>query len=251
METMIEPNAGSEGKSGKKFRGKSSDNLNWDNSISFMVVHELKTPLSTIRTHAAYLKKNIASMNPKDIGDKIQIIEAQAVRIGSMLKDILALGQAVAPRIGINRERINICSFLTALKSEIELQFNRSHHINFTAQVDQKELFIDCDLLRNIFTNLLVNAIKFSPDKTDVWMELCDAEGSLEVTVKDEGMGIDEKEMLKIFHPFQRGSNATGIDGTGLGLCIVKKAIDALEGSIKVSSSPGRGAVFKVIIPNI
>jgi signal transduction histidine kinase len=190
-------------------------------------------------------------MKPEDIADKMQIIEAQAVRMGLMLNDILSLGQAGVPQIGITRQCINICTFFDALKSEIELQFNGSHHINFAARINRKELFTDEDLLRNIFTNLLGNAIKFSSGKTEVWLEVCDAEDGLVVTVRDEGMGIEEEEMLKIFEPFRRGSNATGIPGTGLGLCIVKRSVEALQGSIEVSSSRAQGSVFKVTIPTV
>jgi signal transduction histidine kinase len=82
-----------------------------------------------------------------------------------------------------------------------------------------------------------------------VWLTVRDLASALHVEIRDEGLGIHPEDISKIFEPFMRGENASNIAGTGLGLSIVKKAVDLIGGSITVTSRPGKGSVFSIIIP--
>ncbi|MEX2233517.1 MAG: ATP-binding protein, partial [Cyclobacteriaceae bacterium] len=110
-------------------------------------------------------------------------------------------------------------------------------------------LHTDEKLLRNILINLLTNAIKFSPVKEEVSLNVLDQDTFITIEISDEGIGIPENEMEIIFEPFVRGKDADQIQGTGLGLSIVKKAVELLNGTIKVKSTVGKGSVFIVTIP--
>jgi signal transduction histidine kinase len=108
------------------------------------------------------------------------------------------------------------------------------------------QVMSDEKLLRNIFINLLSNAIKFSPSGNEVFLTV-DVHGSfVRIAVKDQGIGIAEKDIELVFEPFRRGSNAKEINGTGLGLSIVKKAVEVLNGKIDVKSQIGEGTLFTV-----
>ena len=100
--------------------------------------------------------------------------------------------------------------------------------------------------MRNIFINLFTNAIKFSPGRDRIEVRVHQGEGYLEVQVQDWGLGIEEEEVPKVFDAFYRGKNVQSIKGTGLGLSIVKKAVDALGGTIAVGSVKGQGTQFTV-----
>src|SRR5690606_4971863 len=126
--------------------------------------------------------------------------------------------------------------------------FKHSHHICVSTN-ELGTLMTDEKLLRNIVTNLLTNAVKFSPGKDEVHFNVLDEGRRVTIEVRDEGIGIAEDELGKIFEPFVRGKEADAIQGTGLGLSIVKKAVDLLQGSIQVKSKPGKGSTFKVVIP--
>jgi signal transduction histidine kinase len=104
-------------------------------------------------------------------------------------------------------------------------------------------------LLRSVVVNLLTNAIKFSPDKDQVFLTVKGLGDQLIIIVRDEGIGIPPEETERIFEPFLRGKGVGAIQGTGLGLSIVKKSIDLLGGTIHVASDVGKGTTFTVTVP--
>ena len=103
--------------------------------------------------------------------------------------------------------------------------------------------------MRNIVINLLTNAIKFSPQREEVSLNVLDQDTSVVLQVRDEGIGIPKEEIALIFDPFVRGKDVDLIPGTGLGLSIVKKAVELLNGTIRVESTPSKGSLFTVTIP--
>jgi signal transduction histidine kinase len=104
-------------------------------------------------------------------------------------------------------------------------------------------------LLRSILSNLITNAIKFSPGKEKVIVSIAEVGDHVEISVKDEGIGIPKDELDNIFEPFLRGKNAESIPGTGLGLSITKNAVELLKGKLHAESQLDSGTVFKVLIP--
>jgi len=117
--------------------------------------------------------------------------------------------------------------------------------------LNNTSIFIDEKLARNILINLLSNAIKFSPEAKKITIEIFSKKNQLVVSITDYGIGIQNSEIKNIFNPFTRGDNVSLIKGSGLGLSIVRDAINMLGGEILVKSIINKGTTFTVNIPNI
>jgi signal transduction histidine kinase len=215
--------------------------------------HEFRTPLSVIALSAGNIKKYWSKMGPMMIEEKLAKIEDQAMHMRALLGDILIVGQADAGKISNNPVSVNLGCFFLKVIEEMYSSTQKSHEI---ALIDKEKLksstiFIDEKLARNIFTNLISNAVKFSPDAKKVIVELSSEKNYTVISIIDFGVGIPKSEIKNIFIPFWRGNNVDLIQGTGLGLSIVKGAIDKIEGKITVHSSIGNGTTFIVKIPKI
>ena len=163
-----------------------------------------------------------------------------------LLEDVLSLGRTGAGKIRVLRNPLNLFEFFEALAGEIEKSKNDTHKILLHFNLANNIFQTDTNLLRSVFINLLTNAIKFSPSKSEVYCSVFETSHHVHFEVKDDGIGIPESEVDRIFDAFDRGTNAAHIVGTGLGLSIVKKAVDLLEGHISVSSKENQGAIFYV-----
>jgi signal transduction histidine kinase len=108
---------------------------------------------------------------------------------------------------------------------------------------------LDERLLRSILSNLLSNAIRYTPQAHPIWLKLTKQRGQIIIKVQDEGIGIPAGDRKTLFEPFHRGQNVSNIPGTGLGLSIVKQFVQLQQGSIKVTSRLGAGTTFTVSLP--
>lgn len=214
------------------------------------VSHEFRTPLSTIKVSVNHIRKYKARMSDSDVNTKIDVVLKQVEHMTHLLEDVLTISRAEGTKIQIAQLPVVIIEFFETLKDEVERMNKETHTVKLHFDMQQPVLHTDPDLLRNIFINLLNNAIKFSPDKTVVHLKVSQHYKEWRVRVQDEGIGIPAEDAQKIFEPFYRAPNATVIHGTGLGLSIVKKAVDLLGGTIDVSSTAGEGSVFSVTIPS-
>jgi PAS domain S-box-containing protein len=214
------------------------------------VSHEFRTPLSTIKVSVNHIRKYKARMSDNDVNTKIDVVLKQVEHMTHLLEDVLTISRAEGTKIQIAQLPVIIVEFFETLKDEVERMNKETHTVKLHFEVQQPVLHTDPDLLRNIFINLLNNAIKFSPDKTVVHLKVSQHHKAWRVRVQDEGIGIPTEDAQKIFEPFYRAPNATVIQGTGLGLSIVKKAVDLLGGTIEISSTAGEGSVFSVTIPS-
>jgi len=143
-------------------------------------------------------------------------------------------------------------NFIYDIIEEVESSSKESHEIELIDIENLKsgDIFIDEKLGRNIFVNLLSNALKFSQDAKKVVVELSSEEKYTVISITDFGIGIPKSEFKSIFIPFNRGKNVDLIQGTGLGLSIVKEAVKSIKGKIIIKSSLGNGTTFIVKILN-
>ncbi len=211
-----------------------------------MASHEFRTPLATINFATNYLKDYSERLQPSDLKRKLESIEKQVKHMTFLLDDLLTLGKSESGRTTAVAKRIDIHDFFTKIVEEVVYSAKSGHNVMYTFDSPIREVEIDEKLLRNVFINLLTNAIKFSPDSSEVWLSVRTLGDRLHITVKDQGLGIPSHEFDKIFDPFHRGSNAGSIQGTGLGLSIVKKAVELLEGELAFKSEVGKGSEFTV-----
>ena len=168
-----------------------------------------------------------------------------------LLDDVLVIGQAGAGEIRNNPLNMPLGNFINEIIEEVYTSHKKSNKIVVidTENIKNETIFIDEKLGRNIFINLISNAVKYSKNKENVTIAFSSEKDFIIITVTDSGIGISKSELKTIFTPFSRGEHVDLIQGTGLGLSIAKEAIDAIGGEIIVSSKIGHGASFKVKVP--
>ncbi|MDQ2656493.1 MAG: PAS domain-containing sensor histidine kinase [Bacteroidota bacterium] len=212
--------------------------------------HEFRSPLSSIDFAASFIKQNAATIGKKKLNEKVEVIEKHVNHMSHLLEDVLNYSRNESAKIKIIPAKIDLDGFVRDTVEEVMCLCKHSHHICVSTN-KLGSLLTDEKLLRNVLINLLSNAVKFSPGREEVLLNVLDEGQFVTVEVSDEGIGISRNELEVIFQPFIRGKSADEFPGTGLGLSIVKKAVELLQGSIRVKSRPGRGSVFKVIIPRL
>jgi PAS domain S-box-containing protein len=213
-----------------------------------MASHEFRSPISYIHRNIEGIKEQIEKLSPADIRARLEKVQSQAQHLSSLLEDVLTIGKSGATntRIKANLKTVDLKEFFLRIIDEVQSNTQHTHRIEFDFRDSQPSIESDENLLRNIFVNLLTNAIKFSPGQNEVFLSVRSCDHHVQCTVRDEGLGIEEKDLPRIFEPFHRGDNAQKIKGTGLGLPIVKKAVETLGGELEVQSKPGAGTLFSV-----
>jgi PAS domain S-box len=213
-----------------------------------MASHEFRTPLSTVLSSASLLAKYTGA-HEQDKRDKhIHRIKESVKHLNDILEDFLSLGKLdegkVVAQYGEFDLKELISDTIEALKGLLKngQEFVYTHTGNTTAYSDKK-------LLKNIMINLITNAIKFSGEGTKVVIKSAIEDGRAEVSVADSGIGISQADQEHLFTSFFRGKNATNIQGTGLGMHIVKRYLDLLKGGIQVQSELDYGTTISFTIP--
>jgi two-component system sensor histidine kinase HydH len=204
------------------------------------ISHEIRNPLGIIKSSSELLKKKMADRNPSSsIPD---IILEESVRLDNIITDFLNFAKPKSP-------------YLTACKIEDVLEKN----INFLASQIKEEGYIinkhydndlpeinaDADMLYQAFLNILINAMQAMPEGGIIYVKVSAGDNAVTIMFEDEGEGIPEDIMEKIWDPFF----TTKAKGTGLGLGIVRNIIESHEGSVSIGNKPDTGTFVKVILP--
>jgi signal transduction histidine kinase len=211
--------------------------------------HEFRTPLSTVLSSAALVKKY------KDIGDHSKIdkhverIKSSVNHLTQILNDFLSLGKLEEGKVDIHKETINLLEFMTDLNDEVRPFLKEGQEIIVDCRAGPKEIHSDSSILRNIMFNLISNASKYSGTDKNIYITCTVQTQMIRFEIKDEGVGIPDEDQKHLFERFFRASNAGNIEGTGLGLNIVKRYAELLSGTITFSSEYGKGSTFVVIFP--
>ncbi len=213
-----------------------------------MASHEFRSPISYIHRNIGLLRNNIEALDPAEVRQRLSKIQSQAEHLTSLLEDVLTIGKASAvnTRIKPNMILVDLREFLNRIIDEVQSNTNQTHRVQLDFPGAGLPMQSDENLLRNIFVNLLTNAIKFSPGKDIVMLNVMPDTSFVTCEVRDFGLGIEQEDLPRVFDPFHRGENVKGIKGTGLGLPIVKKAVETLGGEVTVDSKAGEGTLFTV-----
>ena len=212
-----------------------------------MTSHEFRTPLASILSSAELLRYYSDRIPAAERDGLCESIEAGVQRMTLMLDRILLIGKAEADMLEFAPQSIDIKALCAQLVKDAALQHADSKSsitLDWQASVSSKVL--DEKLCRHIFSNLLSNALKYSPDGGTVHLRVYDAQDRTIFEVQDQGIGIPADELHHLFDSFHRASNVGAIAGTGLGLSIVKKSVDLHGGTIAVRSTIGEGSCFTV-----
>lgn len=214
-----------------------------------MVSHEFRTPLSVILASSQLLKEILLEVVDAGKLKNLHRIQASARLMSRLLTDILTLTRAEAGKLDYQPEPLDVEAFCLNLVEDLLFGEPSQHSIKFASQGYCTRVNLDEKLLYSILSNLLLNAIKYSPQGGDICLILtCEPERTL-FEVKDQGIGIPVADQSRIFEPFYRGSNTGTIVGSGLGLATVKKCLELHQGEIRVESEVGIGTTFTAIIP--
>ncbi len=213
-----------------------------------MTSHEFRTPLTTILSSAELIEKYGFKWTEEKKNQHLLRIQSSVKHMTQLLNDVLLIGQAEVGKLDFNPHEIDLTQFCRDLIDEMQIS-NQSHKIAWSSENSCVNTYMDEKLLRQILSNLLTNAIKYSPQGGIVHFELICTPQSVLLRVQDSGIGIPLTEQAKLFDSFYRATNVGTISGTGLGLAIVKKSVDLHGGKIAVESEIGVGTTFTVTIP--
>jgi signal transduction histidine kinase len=163
-----------------------------------------------------------------------------------MLDNVLMISRDETVGLPCNRTPMDVVTFCRTIIEEIDQTTGGTHRMLFVPEGDCSNCEVDEKLLRQIVTNLLTNAVKYSPAGSAITLRLIHENQQVIIQVQDEGIGIPEEDQARLFQDFHRGNNVGAISGTGLGLSIVKRAAQAHGGSVSVESTVGVGTTFTV-----
>jgi signal transduction histidine kinase len=213
-----------------------------------MTSHEFRTPLSVIVSSTELLENYGDRWDTERRMDHLERIRSAASAMGRMLDDILIIGRAEAGMLRASPSLMHLDEFCGQLVESLEHSSARSHSIRYTFTGDPR-VTLDERLLSEVVGNLLSNALKYSPPGSQVHFDVVANDEQCRFEVRDQGIGIPEADIPRLFQSFFRASNADQIKGSGLGLAVVKKALDVQNGKIEVQSRLGHGTKFVVYVP--
>jgi two-component system sensor histidine kinase/response regulator len=213
-----------------------------------MFSHDFRNPLASILSVSQLLRHYADRMDEEQRRSRLDRIDASVHQLEQMLDDMLVVAQMESGSIKYRPEAVNPGQFVQTIVHEFQSIHGEAYQLVF-ADHFAGTLLGDPRLLRQIATNLISNAIKYSPQGGEVRVTVADDDGQCHLIVQDQGIGIPEDDQARLFTAFQRGSNVADIPGTGLGLAIVKQAVDLHGGSIRLESQVGRGTTVTVTLP--
>lgn len=211
--------------------------------------HEFRTPLSAVLSSASLIKQYQDRNDSGKIDKHLQRIKSSVHQLTGILNDFLSLGKLEEGKVDVTFEVIDPQSFLDEIQEEIAGVLKENQKLTIECHLENSDLLADARILRNILFNLLTNASKYSEAGKEIVINCQRINDEVVFEVRDEGIGIPDADQKYMFDRFFRASNAGNVQGTGLGLNIVKRYVDLLNGSISFTSKYGEGTTFKVTLP--
>ena len=214
-----------------------------------MVSHEFRTPLAIIDGNAQRLERRKGSLTEEKLGGVLAKIRTSVLRMTDLMESILHSSRLEDGKIKCELADCDIIRLLRDVSNGYR-DLKTGHEIIDDIGDLPPTITADEKLLRQIFSNLLSNAVKYAPEGTSVWLAAHRGrQDDVIVSVRDQGVGIPEEELKKLFQRFFRASTSTGIPGTGIGLHLVKHLTEMHGGEIDVKSRTGEGSTFSVRLP--
>lgn len=213
-----------------------------------MASHEFRTPLSTILSSATLVSKYPLTEDNDKRDRHLRKIKDSVSHLNDLLEDFLSLGKLDEGKVEVLVSSFPVKDFIEDVVDEMKVLL-KSNQLIECSYIGETNFSTDKRLLKNSLINLLSNAIKFSGEGTKVWLSVDNDSKKLTFSVKDEGVGIPEEDQPHLFTTFFRARNVTNIQGTGLGLPIVKRYLDLMHGTIRLESKQNAGTAFYVDLP--
>lgn len=215
-----------------------------------MVSHQIRTPLATIQATSNKLEHYYAQMTETQRITSFGKIQTQIANLLGLLDDVLFVGSVRTEDTDFSIETINIGSLIQQVISEAKAQSSTDPDIQLFIEAGCESIRAYRVPLHHILSHLLSNAIKYAKDHPQIEIRIACTDEVFQFTIEDHGIGIplDDQELL--FDQFHRASNVSNMSGTGLGLAVVKQAVELHHGEIAFKSIPNQGTTFVVTLPN-
>jgi signal transduction histidine kinase len=215
------------------------------------VSHELRTPLAAVYGAVRTLRRRDVVIGPENTELFLGIIESETERLNTIVGQILIAGQLESETLILNETTCDLRELSDGVLAAARLRAPETIELSLHTPDNLPPVRCDEDKLRQVLVNLVENAVKYSPDGGPVTVELFARDGHIEVSVRDQGLGIPPSDQERVFERFVRLDPALsrGVGGSGLGLYITRELVERMGGTISVASTPGVGSRFAVELP--
>jgi PAS domain S-box-containing protein len=211
--------------------------------------HEFRTPLTIVQAAVQMLEVYAERNDAEKHHQRLKVILQQVKQMTEMLDDMSLVVHGTSQYMKFKPQTVEIEQLCRDFIEEMQASIGANHRMAFITDGNVQTLQADPRLLGRILSNLLHNAVKYSPKGAEVRLQLHQEENCLVLRVSDKGIGIPPEEQTHVFEPFFRASNTGDVRGTGLGLRIVKDCVTLHGGSVTFESLPGKGTTFMVRLP--
>lgn len=222
--------------------------------MTYSMIHDIKTPLSTIRLGLGALDHEKIVNDPEKRTKYLQVISTETQHAYSLINRILTISKSQAGKLELKKVQVDMTSMLS--KMEENFKVNRLKNVSFENHINCQYAFADEEYLKEIFYNLIDNSIKYSDGDVTIRISTDKVDKGVSIRVRDNGIGISKADQKVIFDKYERASAAkrtfkkNGAPGFGLGLTYVFQVIDAHEGMIGVESELGKYTEFSIFLPD-
>ncbi|MHA7099367.1 PAS domain S-box protein [Roseivirga pacifica] len=220
-------------------------------SFISMASHEFRTPLTTIQSSneliSMYLDKSDSPVDNK-LGKHVSRIRTELERLNSLLKDVFTLGRLDVGKARLKKDITSLSTIAKQVVLESSIPY-KGRNVEIKVEGTERQVLLDSQLISHVLSNLISNALKYSPDKKDPVLTIVFQEQGVQLKVRDFGIGIPKRDQKELFESFSRASNVGDIEGTGLGLVIVKQFVEMHGGEISFTSEENKGTEFTVSLP--
>src|SRR5690554_7263890 len=214
-----------------------------------LVSHEFKTPLSGILTSATLISKYTGPDQQDKREKHIKTIKSKVKYLNNILNDFLSIERLESGKASYKFETFPLSKVVNEVIYSANMLLKDGQRIIYPENIDDIMVTFDEKILELSLTNLINNAVKYSPEHSIIDIQVAQKDDFLTIKVKDQGRGIPKKEQKYIFNRYFRAENALLDQGTGIGLNIVKGYMDSLNGSVSVESEENKGSTFTLTIP--
>ncbi|RLD61880.1 MAG: hypothetical protein DRJ05_01600 [Bacteroidetes bacterium] len=216
------------------------------------MTHEFKTPIATISVSSEILLKTIVAETPEKVKKYARIIFDENTRLKNQVERVLQIAIIDKEEYKLNMEKLDVHSIIEDVTRNFKVHVEeRDGAISVIANAKQGNIIADKVHFTNVLNNLLDNANKYSPEKPAITIETNNVKGKIEISIKDNGIGIkkeNQKEIYKKFHRLQTG-NIHNSKGFGIGLFYVKTMVGLMGGDLKLKSEINKGSTFSIVFP--
>ena len=213
--------------------------------------HEFRTPLSTVLSSASLIGKYKTEEEDEKRQKHVNRIKSAVINLTGILNDFLSLSRIEEGKIYNVPTTFELKPFAAAIVDEMQSYIKVGQQIHYQHSGQISNVTLDKQLLKNIIINLLSNASKYSAEGKTIYLTTETTAAGIKIIVRDAGIGIPEADQAHLFTLFFRAQNAANYEGTGLGLNIVKRYVDIMQGTLKFESVLDQGTTFTIELPKV